>query len=255
MGQFSMKPHRLLPALLVFSLFPVALTHARQHPLLGAQVWIEPGQTPTEIDGWFQRLADSHMPVARLFMMWSYLETAPDAWDYTLYDTAFRSAEKHHVKVGATLTPSGPPPFRRGDGNQGGGVVGATDSRKATEVYIAKIVERYKESPALDTWLLVNEPGQTPTPQPLPCLARTALRLHRRAEPQLGERLHAIRRGPARRTRQRLERQQSDRLVVLLARLSDRRPGLACCCRAPARPCPSAACEPSCAGRQSRRHL
>ncbi len=162
-----MKPHRLLPALLAFSLLPVVLTHAREHPLLGAQVWIEHGQTPTEIDDWFQRLAASHMPVARLFVMWSYLETAPDVWDYTLYDTAFRCAEKHHVKIVATLTPSGPPPFRRGDGNQGGGIVGTADSCKAAEIYIAKIVERYKHSPALDTWLLVNEPGQAPAPQSL----------------------------------------------------------------------------------------
>ena len=161
-----MKPYRFLPVL-VFFFFPATLTQAREHPLLGAQVWIEPGQTAAEIDGWFQRLADSHMPVARLFVMWSYLETAPDVWDYTLYDTAFRAAEKHRVKIVATLTPSGPPPFRRGDGTQGGGMVGTAETRKAAEISIAKIVERYKQSSALDTWLLVNEPGQAPAPQPL----------------------------------------------------------------------------------------
>ena len=124
-----MKPYRFLPVL-VFFFFPATLTQAREHPLLGAQVWIEPGQTAAEIDGWFQRLADSHMPVARLFVMWSYLETAPDVCDYTLYDTAFRAAEKHRVKIVATLTPSGPPPFRRGDGTQGGGIVGTAENRR-----------------------------------------------------------------------------------------------------------------------------
>ena len=162
-----MTPHHLLPLVLALFFASAAVTQAREHPLLGAQVWIEPGQTAAEIDGWFQRLADSHMPVARLFVMWSYLETAPDVWDYTLYDAAFRAAEKHHVKVVATLTPSGPPPFRHGDGTQGGGIVGTAENRKAAEIYIAKIVERYKHSPALDTWLLVNEPGQAPAPQPL----------------------------------------------------------------------------------------
>ncbi len=162
-----MKLHRSLPALLAFFLFPAADVQAHEHPLLGAQVWIEPGQTPAEIDGWFQRLADSHMPVARLFLMWSYLETAPDVWDYSLYDTAFQAAEKHHVRIVATLTPSGPPPFRRGAGTQGGGIVGTTESRKEAELYIEKVVARYRQSPALDTWLLVNEPGQSPAPQPL----------------------------------------------------------------------------------------
>ena len=38
-------------------------------PEFGAQVWIEPGQTPEEIDGWFATLERSRMPVARLFMM------------------------------------------------------------------------------------------------------------------------------------------------------------------------------------------
>jgi beta-galactosidase len=170
-----MKPYRFLPVLLAFFFLPANLMQAREHPLLGAQVWIEPGQTAAEIDGWFERLANSDMPVARLFLMWSYLETAPDVWDYTLYDTAFRAAEKHHVKIVATLTPSGPPPFRRGDGTQGGGIVGTTESRKVAEFYIAKIVERYKQSPALDTWLLVNEPGQAPAPQPL-AVERATLR-------------------------------------------------------------------------------
>jgi beta-galactosidase len=162
-----MQSPRLLPVLLAFSLIPATLTPARERPLLGAQVWIEPGQTSAEIDGWFRQLADSHMPVARLFVMWSYIEIARDVWDYTLYDAAFRAAEKHHVKIVATLTPSGPPPFRHGDGNQGGGIVGTAEARTAAELYVAKIVERYKQSPALDTWLLVNEPGQAPFAQPL----------------------------------------------------------------------------------------
>ena len=162
-----MKSRIILPLLLASAFLPSALLQAREHPLLGAQVWIEPGQTPAEIDGWFKTLEAADMPVARIFVMWSYLETAPGVWDYALYDATFRAAERHHVRIVATLTPSGPPPFRRGDGNQGGGIVGSDDSRKTAAVYIAKIVERYKSSSALDTWLLVNEPGQAPVSQPL----------------------------------------------------------------------------------------
>jgi hypothetical protein len=35
---------------------------------LGAQIWIEPGQTPAEIDGWFRLLAEAKTPFARLFL-------------------------------------------------------------------------------------------------------------------------------------------------------------------------------------------
>jgi beta-galactosidase len=161
----SLHLRLLLPLLLL----PLASLYAAppERPLLGAQVWIEPGQTNSEIDGWFAQLEASRMPVARLFVMWSYIETAPGTWDFTLYDMAFRAAEKHHVRIVATLTPSGAPPFRRGDGTQGGGIVGSAEARSVASEYVGKIVDRYKTSPALDTWLLVNEPGQAPAVQPL----------------------------------------------------------------------------------------
>lgn len=102
------------------------------------------------------------MPVARVFMMWADLETAPARWDYTLFDRAFRAAEKYHVRIVATLTPGGPPLFLHGNGNQGYGYPPTEAARAATAIYIEKIVNRYKSSPALDTWLLVNEPGMAP---------------------------------------------------------------------------------------------
>ncbi len=160
-----MKP--ALGALFLFSTSCKLLQAAPERILLGAQVWIEPGQTAAEIDSWFAQLEAAHMPVARLFMMWSYLETAPGVWDFALYDAAFRAAEKHHVGIVATLTPNGPPPFRHGDGTQGVGIVGSAEARSAGALYIQKIVERYQSSPALDSWLLVNEPGQAPAVQPL----------------------------------------------------------------------------------------
>jgi beta-galactosidase len=142
-------------------------------PKLGAQIWIEPGQTPEQIDGWFKTLADAKMPIARIFLMWSYLEPSPDRWDFSLYDAAFASANKYHVHVVATLTPSGPPPFLGGDGTQGGGVLPTEQMRREASVYIGEVVHHYQASPALDTWLLVNEPGQPPQNNPV---ALTAFR-------------------------------------------------------------------------------
>ncbi len=155
-----------LRSLLVFGLAALVISFAPSMraavPEFGAQVWIEPGQTPEEIDGWFASLERSRMPVARLFMMWSYLEPQRDRWDWSLYDAAFRAAERHKVAIVATLTPSGPPSWMGGDDSQGVGVNETEVQRTAAADYMRKVVERYKNSSALDSWLLLNEPGQAP---------------------------------------------------------------------------------------------
>lgn len=152
-------------ALLTASVLPAQTP--RQAPLLGAEVWIEPGQSPEQIDGWFRQLEQAHMPVARVFLLWADMETAPGKWDYSLYDAAFRAAERHHVRIVATLTPAGPPTFLGGNGNQGEGYPATQKARAAATTYIENVVNRYKSSPALDTWLLVNEPGMAPAEYPL----------------------------------------------------------------------------------------
>jgi beta-galactosidase len=136
-------------------------------PEIGAQVWIEPGQTEAQIDGYFRQLNEAGMPVARLFIMWTYIEPRPDVWDFSLYDEAFAAASKYHIQIVATLTPSGPPPFFGGDGTQGTGVVGSEVGRRQTAIYLEKVVKRYRDSDSLDTWLLLNEPGQGASAQPL----------------------------------------------------------------------------------------
>ena len=137
-------------------------------PLLGAQVWIEPGQKPEDVERWFRTLAEGHMPVARLFLMWNYIEREPNVWDFALYDRAFQAAEKYHVRVVATLTPNWGPPHRGYTYASQGGPVSDTDERLAeAREYVARVVSRYKSSPALDSWMLMNEPGQRPTPDRL----------------------------------------------------------------------------------------
>lgn len=150
-----------------FFLSGLCAVQAAQVPQIGAQVWIEPGQTPQQIDRWFATLGAEHMTVARLFMMWSYLQTAPEKWDFSLYDEAFRAAAQHHIGIVATLTPAGEPPFLGGDGTQGVGVPRTVQEEAVASMYIRKVVEHYRTSAALDTWLLMNEPGQAPAATPL----------------------------------------------------------------------------------------
>jgi beta-galactosidase len=154
---------------IVLAVFLLACTAdaVAQVPTMGAQVWIEPGQTPKEIDLWFAQLEQARMPVARVFLMWSYLEPKRERWDFTLYDCAFRSAQKHHIRVVATLTPAGPPPFLGGDGTQGTGLVRTAKLEDAAKDYVLQVVRHYRSSPALDSWILFNEPGQSPTLSPI----------------------------------------------------------------------------------------
>src|ERR1700744_1365932 len=153
----------LLSMMALLELWPA---YAADRPQLGAEIWIEPGQTPFQIDTWFRDLADSHMPVARLFLMWPYLESTPNEWNFTLYDAAFRAAEKYHIHILATLTPSGLPPFLGGNGSQGGGVLPTIKDQQLVAGYIAQEVVHYRFTFALDTWLVGNEPGQGPVANP-----------------------------------------------------------------------------------------
>jgi beta-galactosidase len=128
--------------------------HARNIQL-GAQIWIEPGQTAEQIDGWFATLEQAHMPVARVWVVWPYIEKQRDQWDWTLYDLVFRAAERHKVAIVATLTPENAPAFRPG-------ALSSEQALHDASLYIHNVVERYKGSAALDTWMLLNEPGMPP---------------------------------------------------------------------------------------------
>jgi beta-galactosidase len=160
--------HRVRRLMFVTSLLLVCCSSRlnAELPLLGAQVWIEPGQTPEEIDAWFAQLQAAHMPVARIFVMWAYVQPARGRWDFSLYDAVFHSAEVHRVRIVATLTPSGLPLFLGGDGTQGLGIVKSDIQGLASDDYIRRVVRRYRSSPALDSWILLNEPGQAPNDSP-----------------------------------------------------------------------------------------
>ena len=71
-------------------------TSAAQRPVIGAQVWLGQDSSPADIDLWFKLLAEHKMPLARIFVP---SESKPDS-----IDAAFRAAEKHGVRIAATLS-------------------------------------------------------------------------------------------------------------------------------------------------------
>lgn len=123
-------------------------------PFVGAQVFIEPGQTSSQIDGWFRTMAENGMTMCRIRMFESYMKQSDGSWDFSLFDMAFKSAARHGVKVYATLFPA------TVKTDIGGWKFPADDKQKTSFAsYIKALVTHYKEFSALAGWVIINEPG------------------------------------------------------------------------------------------------
>lgn len=122
-------------------------------PFVGAQVFIEPGQSPERIDGWFAALQQAGLNVCRIRMFESYMRTE-SGWDFSLFDQALRSAEKHGVGVYCTLFPAT-------SKTDIGGWKFPYDKRQQESFaeFIRALTDHYKDAPALKGWVLLNEPG------------------------------------------------------------------------------------------------
>lgn len=101
-------------------------------PQLGANVMFT--EAPQLTDHFLKTLRDHHMPVARFV-----IDT-----NFVLYDTVFDSAARHGVALCPTL-PAPQVPLTE------------VQLQKLDEA-IGSIVTRYRDHPALDTWVLLNEP-------------------------------------------------------------------------------------------------
>ena len=121
-------------------------------PQIGAQVFIEPGQTAKDIDDWFRILEESEMTVCRIRMFETHMRKPDGAWDFSLYDEAFRAAERHHVNVFATLFPA--------DSTVGGFKYPRSEAHLVEIAgYVEQLVTHFKTFPSLYGWVLQNEPG------------------------------------------------------------------------------------------------
>jgi|GEM_PF-219242 len=123
-------------------------------PQIGAQVFIEPGQSDAQIDGWFRTLKESNMTLARIRMFERYMRTTDGGWDFSLFDKAFRAADKYGVELYATL-------FPYTDFNDTGGFKFPRSDEHADSVmrYIQNVVTHFKSYKCLKAWVLMNEPG------------------------------------------------------------------------------------------------
>ena len=123
-------------------------------PLIGAQVFIEPGQSEAQIDNWFKILRDNHFELCRIRLFETHINKGGKQWDFSLYDQAFAAAEKYNIKVFLTLFPADP------EGSIGGFKLPDNENHlQRISNYIQKAVGHYKNHPQLAQWVLINEPG------------------------------------------------------------------------------------------------
>lgn len=125
-----------------------------EYPLIGAQVFIEPGQTPEQIRGFFRTLHNHRMEVCRIRLFEGHMHRADGTWDYSLYDTAFDAAAKYGIRIFATLFPA-----TFVEDIAGFRFPTSQQQFEDVEVYLRNVVTHFKEKPALYAWVLQNEPG------------------------------------------------------------------------------------------------
>lgn len=133
----------------------IAKARIAEYPVIGAQIFIEPGQTAEEIDEYFKILHDNGLEVARIRMFGAHMLHEGAVPDFTLYDEAFNAAERYGIKLFATLFPV------TDELNDVGGFKFPHSKKHLDEIreYIRTIVSHFAGKPALDTWVLQNEPG------------------------------------------------------------------------------------------------
>jgi len=130
------------------------LSLKKQTPFVGAEVFIEPGQTPEEIDYWFRVLKDKGMDYCRIRMFESYMHKPDGSWDYSLFDLAFRSAEKYGIGIFGSIFPA------TSFSDLGGIKFPSSEEHlQSIKVFLENLVNHFKTFPSLYAWVLINEPG------------------------------------------------------------------------------------------------
>ncbi len=129
-------------------------------PRIGAQVFIEPGQTADEIDTWFSILKEYGLDICRIRLYESYMHKPDGTWDFSLFDLAYEAAEKYDIKVFGTLFPAttfedvGGFKFPR-----------SNEHLESIAEYIKHLITHFKHYHSCAGWVLINEPGSISIPQ------------------------------------------------------------------------------------------
>jgi len=142
---------------------------------LGSQLFINREDSPEQVRGWVRQMGDCGLKLIRLFVFWDMVEPAPGEWRWEVFDAAFEEAATCGLKIVPTLYPSTTPGWRQQLKNNQEVWFPEEDALWQEGLdSVRRVGERWKAHPALDSWILMNEPGYRPphTPGVERCLQR-----------------------------------------------------------------------------------
>lgn len=128
-------------------------------PRIGAQFFVNPEDSPEDVKKHFSLMEDYGIRLVRLFLLWDQVEKKPGEWDFSRYDFIYDEAQKHGIRIVATLTAEDPPAwFEKKVFYHHYTDLNRKEVKEAAAVYIEKTVSRYCSHPAHYAWILMNEP-------------------------------------------------------------------------------------------------
>lgn len=127
---------------------------------LGAEFFLNSTETRETVFEHFRRMREDGLTVARIFTLWDQIERVRGVWDFERYDWIYDAAAQNGIWIANTLCSEDPPgwmgtaPFYHQWQD-----LGNPKLRPYSQVYLEKVVSRYKTHSAHAVWLLQNEPG------------------------------------------------------------------------------------------------
>lgn len=134
-------------------------------PRLGAQLWLEQDADAQRVEFLVGQAARAGLDLLRIFLMWPWMEPSPGEWVFEPYDAAFEAAERHGLGIKATLTANSGP-WHIGTPSVLHSTTLTLDpaQRSAMRRYVETCVRRYGGQPALQQWIIWNEPLNVVSP-------------------------------------------------------------------------------------------
>lgn len=127
----------------------------------GSQLFVNPEDTPETLRPCIAMLAKSGFTLIRLFLPWNQLEPRPGEYRWSPFDEVFDEAHASGIKIVATLMSCSPPGWMGlTNGLQEVANLDEPEFFAQSLGHLRAVVEHYRGHPALDSWILWNEPSR-----------------------------------------------------------------------------------------------
>jgi len=134
---------------------------------IGAEFFLNRTESRDSVFLHFRRMAETGLTIARIFTLWDQIEHEQGKWDFSGYDWIYDAAAQNGILIANTLCSEDPPGWMRSAPfYHAWRDLSNPSLRPYSEIYLEKVVSRYKNHPGHGVWLLQNEPGIENTKEP-----------------------------------------------------------------------------------------